>query len=194
MMNFNPMAINNNNIYSNFYNHTTNIFYIYDTIDDSIYTNIIQHLDSEITKQQNAKDPKITLDICSYGGYANTCFNLLSRIEEAKKHNIIVKTIVRSQVASAGSVLAMAGTKGHRAIGKYASHGIHLGKSWVTAVQNDIELNRVYSERKREFDTVRELYNTYAKIPKLEEKLAGGDYYEVYGQNLIDFGLADVFI
>lgn len=175
---------------SNFYED--NNFYIYGEFDESIATNIIPKLIKQIEEKKKFKDAKISFYISSDGGYAHILQSLLSLFEKAKKEGIIVETYVFANAYSCGSLLACAGTKGHRYIGEYAEHMCHLGAAGMFA-SNDIQHERESLRIKAHFNFVRAIYKKYATIKDLE-KVIHDDSYFIRGKDIITNGLADKVI
>ena len=177
-------------IYLNTYSNNT--VYIHDFFNDSLAL-ILPNIDFIINEQKNKKEGgKIIFDICSNGGYAYILKELLNRVEYAKSQNIIVETIVRSQAYSCGSMLAISGTKGHRYIGEYAEHLVHLGSVGMR-VQNNTELSRINNRLQRHFDFAKNIYKKYANIENLDTKIEDDSWY-IYGEDCIKQDMADKFL
>ncbi len=175
---------------ANFYED--NNFYIYGDFDDTIATNIVPKLIKQIAEKKKVKDAKITFYISSDGGYVHALLNLLSLFEQAKKDGIIIETFVFANAYSCGSLLACAGTKGHRYIGEFAEHLCHLGSIGMH-VTNDVEHEREGERVKAHFNFVRSIYKRYANIKKLEEVIHDDSYF-IRGKEIISNGLADKMI
>ncbi len=170
-----------------------NGFYIYGEFDDTIMTNIVPALIKEIEYQKNLKESKIKFYINSNGGIADILFNLLSLIESAKKENIVVETYVFGKAYSCGSLLACAGTKGHRFIGEYAEHLCHLGSTSSGSITNPIESKRMQERIDSHFKDIKSIYKKYASIKNLD-KVIENDRYFIRGDDIITNGLADKII
>ena len=172
--------------------YSNNIVYIHDLFNDSLAL-ILPNIDFIINEQKNKKEGgKIIFDICSNGGYAYILKELLNRVEYAKSQGIIVETIVRSQAYSCGSMLAISGTKGHRYIGEYAEHLVHLGSAGMR-VQDNTEFSRMKDHIQRHFDLVKNVYKKYANIENLDTKIENDSWY-IYGEDCIKQGMADKFL
>jgi ATP-dependent protease ClpP protease subunit len=167
-------------------------FYIYGEFDESIATNIIPKFIKQIEEKKRIKEGKITFYISSNGGYAYILQSLLSLFERAKKEGIIVETHVYANAYSCGSLLACAGTKGHRYIGEYAEHLCHLGAAGMY-VTNDVQHERESQRVRAHFDFVRSTYKKYASIKGLD-KVIHDDSYFIRGKDIIANGLADKMI
>lgn len=168
-------------------------YYIHGAFDETISLEIMPKLIKDIEDKKKAKDAKIKFYIASNGGITYHLKNLLSLFELAKADDIIIETYVFSHAYSCGSMLACAGTKGYRFIGENAEHLCHLGASSSGWVRNDTESDRMSSRIKRHFDFVRRTYKKYASIKNLA-KVIHDDNYFLYGQEIIDNGLADSFL
>jgi ATP-dependent protease ClpP protease subunit len=169
-----------------------NSVFIYGDFGDSIAKDVIPDLLKEIEKQSKLKDGKIKIYIDSNGGYTRYLFNMLAVIEDAKKKGIIVETYVFGYAYSCGSMLACAGSKGHRYISYLAEHLCHLGFAGAGA-SNDVELERGRERVQAHFDKVRNLYRKYANLKDLENVIKF-DHYFIRGAEIIENGLADHFV
>lgn len=166
--------------------------FIHGGFDETISFDVLSEFDKLIKDETDKKEGKITIDICSSGGYIRDLLNLLSRVELAKSSGITVETIVSSYAYSCGSMLACSGTKGHRFVFEHSEHLCHLGSAGFR-VYNDIELDREIEGVKYHFDFVRSTYKKYANIPELS-KVIKDDRLFVRGDKIIKWGLADKFI
>jgi len=165
------------------------ILYIHGDFDYTISQHVIPAFYQLIEREKNKKEGKIIIDINSYGGLTQYLHQLLGMVEKAKKENIIIETRVLSYAFSCGSMLACAGTKGHRFIGESSEHLCHLGAGGAYA-KNDTELERQTEFVKAHFDFVRDHYKKHANIPDLK-KVIKDDSLFIRGQKIIDYGLAD---
>jgi len=166
--------------------------FIHGNFEDNISKEVIPQLIKRIEEEKLKKQGKIQFYIDSNGGYTRYLMDLLGLIENAKDNGVIIETFVFSYAYSCGSMLACAGTKGHRYIGEHAEHLCHLGQTGTGGVKNDTELERRASRSKSHFDFVRKLYKKYAKIKDLEKAIANDDYF-IRGKDIITNGLADKF-
>ena len=169
------------------------VFYIYGVFDESIAKEIIPNLIKEVDKQSGIKNGKIIIYIDSPGGYAHFLYSMLALIEKAKKNGVIVETHAYSYAYSCASMLACSGSKGHRYISFLSQNLPHLGAGSTGIVKNDVELERSSNRIQRHFNTVRDLYKKYANIPDLENIIKFDDFF-IYGQQIIDYGLADIMV
>lgn len=167
-------------------------FYILGEFDDTISRHVTPYLVKEIDKKSGEKDAKIRFYINSIGGYVKNLQELLSLIDLAKSRGIIVETYVLKEASSCGSLLAIYGTKGHRYVGRYATHLVHLGSAG-THVRNEIEFARQNEDVKAHFKFIKDMYKTHAKIKDLDKHIKD-DWFFVRGQDMIKLGLADKFI
>jgi ATP-dependent protease ClpP protease subunit len=169
-----------------------NSVFIYGDFGDSIAKDVIPALIKEVEKQKERKEGKIKFYIDSNGGYTRYLYNLLAIIEDAKKKGIIIETYVFGYAYSCGSMLACAGSKGHRYISYLAEHLCHLGFAGATAA-NDVELERGKERVQAHFDKVRNLYRKYANLKDLDNVIKF-DHHFIRGADIIENGLADHFV
>ena len=148
---------------------TSNTFFIGD-FDDSMEYKLLE-IRHAISEQASLSNGKIELIICSEGGYAGYAWALVDLMERAKLAGVTVVTVVSGEAFSCGSVVAVAGSPGHRYIGHNAEHLVHLG-SVSSHVTTDMQHSRQAAYTKRHFNRVLNHYRKYANIPDLEESLA----------------------
>lgn len=166
--------------------------YIYGVFDDSISKYIVPDLLKLIEDKKRIKKSSIHFYIESCGGYTYLLKILLAIIENAKNAGVIIKTFTFSMAYSCGSLLACAGTKGHRYISHDSENLLHLGGAGSCSIRTDKQLERYSTKAKSHFDFVREIYKKYAKVKDLEKVIKDDNYY-IRGQEIIDNGLADKF-
>lgn len=172
--------------------HNDGKFYIHGKFDDSISTEIIPMLIKEIKKKENIRGATIEIHISSYGGEVRKLQELLGWVEYAKSKGITIETYALSCAYSCGSMLACAGTQGHRYISENSDNLLHLG-SISGAMETDLQAERIMRRAEKHFDFVRRLYKKYAKVKNLNAVIKD-DNYLLYGQEIIDNGLADKFL
>jgi ATP-dependent protease ClpP protease subunit len=170
-----------------------NNVFIYGEFNESIANTVVPALLEEIKKQKKLKEGKIRFYIDSNGGYTRYLYILLALIEDAKKSGIIIETYVFSYAYSCGSMLAAAGTKGHRYVSSHAEHLCHLGFASTGYVGNDVQLNRGAERAKDHFNKVRSLYRKYAKLKNLEASIENDNLF-IRGRDIIRNGLADKMV
>ena len=163
-------------------------FFIHGLVDETIATEILPALTSEIEKKRKEKDASIQVYIDTNGGQACYTKSILTLFERAKSYDIDIETYVFARAYSAGSLIACAGTK--RFVGPYAEHLCHLGSTTTKRMINDTELEREKQRAQNHDATVREIYTRYARIKNLEEVIRDDSLF-IRGQDLIDNGLAD---
>lgn len=168
-------------------------FFIFGEFDSTISTNVIPKLRKAIEDKKEKKNQIIKFIISSHGGYSHILKDLLGLFEIAKSHEIILETYVSSHAYSCGSMLACAGTKGHRNISEYAYHLCHLGAGSTGFVKNDVELQRGAKFLQDHFDFVRSVYKKYAKIKDLEKVIHDDNFY-LNAEDCLNNGLADKII
>jgi len=170
-----------------------NTFYFNDDFNDHMYAKLFHPLKQKIDTGKGYKDFTIELQIHSNGGCAKCLYAFLSLIDYAKSEEVTISTIVTSKAYSCGSMLACAGSKGHRYISHYAEHLVHLGSVGGVRVYNDVELERIGQYSKRHFDRARDHYKKHSRIKKLNKVIAS-DWLFFMGDEIIENGLADKFI
>jgi ATP-dependent protease ClpP protease subunit len=167
--------------------------YIYGVFDDSIAKSVIPDLVKEIEAKKSKRDAKISFFIDSNGGETRYLFNLLALVEMAKAAGITIETNVFGHAYSCGSLLAAAGTKGHRRISWLAEHLCHLGSASTGVVVNEVELSRGAERVASHFERVRTLYKKYANLENLEDAIKFDNHF-IRGEAIIKNGLADSFV
>jgi ATP-dependent protease ClpP protease subunit len=169
------------------------VVYIYGDFDDTIAKSVIPDLMKLVKEQEEKKNPIIKIYIDSNGGYTRYLYSLLAILEQAKAKGIVIETYVYAYAYSCGSLLACAGTKGHRHISYLAEHCCHLGQASMGNLINDVELERAKERVQSHFDKVRNLYRKYANLKDLENQIKFDNWF-LRGQEIIDNGLADKFV
>lgn len=164
------------------------MFFIGD-FDDSLENTIIIPLTTEIKKQAEYKHGQIDLVINSIGGYLHLVNHMIELVEIAKREGVKVRTIVPDIAYSAGSMLAITGTKGERYVGKRAEHLVHYGQimSFETTEQ---QVDRFTAHKKRLFKANFEHYQKYCKIPNLSQQMLDDGYF-VTAKDAIKYDMAD---
>lgn len=170
-----------------------NVFFLTD-FDDEMEGSIVLPLIREIQKQKNYKYGRIDLHINSHGGYKHLVFQLVSLVELAKREGIIVRTIVSDIAYSAGSVLAIAGTPGHRYIERGAEHLIHYGITGSMETTPE-QLVRNTAQKSSGFKKIKRHYLQYTNLdgPTLDT-LMNDDSAFIAGPKCIKWGLADEYM
>lgn len=167
-----------------------NLFYTGD-FDESLEDMMIP-LIQEIQKQKVLKYGRIDLYINSFGGYAHVVNALVELVENAKSEDITVRTIVPSIAFSAGSMLAIAGTPGHRYIARTAEHLVHYGNIG-SSESTPTQVERYNKWKTRDFKNTLAHYKKYCNIPNIEEHLKDDGYF-VTASEAIKWGLADHYM
>ena len=130
-----------------------------------------------------------TVLINSVGGDVDVLAAFLDVFEWHKDAGRTVTTYVSGVAASAGSMLACAGSKGSRYISPRSYHLVHYG-----AVELDVttpeSFVREYTHFQGGFAQVVNHYTRYAHIPDLTEALKSDSLY-VYPTEALEWGLAD---
>lgn len=168
-----------------------NIFLIGD-FDDSLETDVILPLTTEIQNQRRFKDGQIDLYINSFGGYAHLVFHLIELVELAKREGIVVRTIVPSVAFSAGSMLAVTGSPGERYISRNGEHLIHYGRTG-SVEETPKQIERWTAYKSRDFKNTILHYNKYSDVPNLDSEMMDDGFF-VPAAKCIKYGLADKYI
>jgi ATP-dependent protease ClpP protease subunit len=170
-----------------------NRFYIGD-FDESL-SGIESELRDEIDRQARWSSKGgglIELYIGSYGGDAHLMFRIVELVELAKRKGVTVRTIVWSHAYSAGSVLAVAGTKGERYIARTAEHLPHYGTFGGYRIKTPQQIDRTSEQYRRWTGHLLAHYKKHANIPDLEEHLKD-DMFFIPADKAIEWGLADKY-
>lgn len=170
-----------------------NKFFILHHFNDELRKGIIVPLTDKIYELARIKDSEIDIYINSRGGDAMVCMHIISLIEYAKSKGITVRTIVLDTAFSAGSMVAIAGTKGERYIARTAEHVAHYGhhSGWTESTPLQTERNAEY--KKRWFAKVRGHYKKYAKIPNLNKAMDDDSFFIPANQAIL-WGMADKYM
>ena len=167
-------------------------YFINGEFDDEMRKDVVWNLEKHINELKDKKSATLTFYISSPGGDANLLLDLVELFEQAKKHGIVIKTIITSHAYSAGSMLAIAGTKGERYIAKYAEHLAHYGQWGGRRFSDPVHMDRENEFYKRWNATMVDFYNKYSKIPDIKEKLSSDGLY-ITAEESIKWGLADKY-
>ena len=170
--------------------HEKNWFLISD-FDDEL-EDIIIPLTREIQNQSEKNGGSINIIINSYGGYVHTAVTIVELMEMAKAQGVLVRTIVPAAAMSAGSYVAIAGTKGERYIGKIAEHLVHHGQ--ISSLETTFkQIDRFTAWKERSFKYGLAHYRKYCNIPDLETQLMDDGFF-VTAKECIKWGLADKYL
>lgn len=171
--------------------HEDNVFFIGD-FDDSLERDVIIPLTLEIQKQAKMKEGQIDLYINSFGGYGHLVMHLIELVEAAKRQDVVVRTIVPNAAFSAGSMLAVTGTRGERYISKHADHLVHYGSiASFETTPKQIERWKKWKERQFQYSITH--YEKYCSIPDLKENIQDDGFF-VTARDSIRWGLADKYM
>lgn len=169
-----------------------NTYFINGTFNDEMRSQVIWNLEKHINELKEKKNPILTFYISSHGGNGYLLLDIVSLFERAKANGIIIRTIVTSHAYSAGSMLAIAGTKGERYISEYAEHLAHYGSFDGVTKYTPLQVEREYEHTKRWNDTMIKHYNKYSKIPDIKNKLKDDSFFITAAES-IEWGLADKY-
>lgn len=170
-----------------------NVFFLAD-FDDNMEATIVLPLIREIQKQREKKNGRIDLYINSFGGYRHLVFQLISLVRLAQREGIVVRTIVPDIAYSAGSILAVTGTKGERYIEKTAEHLIHYGNTG-SAESTPEQVERTYAQKKLGFSKILRHYQDNTNLDASDlDQLMNDDQGFIPANRCIKWGLADKYM
>src|SRR6478735_768803 len=146
--------------------------------DETTYELMIPLINFVYSNKSSVVSRNLYLYINSSGGDAHRAFALVELIREAKARGITVHTQVLSDAHSAGSLVAVSGSVGHRKVAKRASYLVHYGEADAAAKSPD-ELARIYNAWQYHFETIRNTYTENTNIPVdfLDEVLSADNYH-----------------
>jgi ATP-dependent protease ClpP protease subunit len=167
-----------------------NVFHISD-FDDALEQQMVP-FHREIQRQRALQGGYIDVWVNSFGGYAHVVYQLVELFELAKRNGVIIRTMVPSLAASAGSMLAVAGSEGHRFIAKSAEHLVHYG-SIGSVETTPTQIERYNAMKRRDFKNTLAHYKKYCNIPNIEDHLRDDGFY-IIARDSLRWGLADHYI
>lgn len=170
-----------------------NRFYIAGEFNTDMETAVIPALRKAIDNQANLKDGSIEFWISSNGGNGLALVQMVELVELAKRKGLTVRTIVASHAYSAGSMLAITGTKGERYISRYADHLPHYGSFDGYRKTTPLQVERHAEHWRHWTGLILDHYRRYADIPDLEKKLRDDDLW-VPAEQCIEWGMADKYM
>lgn len=173
--------------------HDGNRFYILGSFTDELNETIVVPLRREIDTRSRTFDAEIEIYINSNGGRADICLHLVALVELAKSRGITVKTIVPYNAYSAGSMLAITGSKGYRYIAQTAEHLIHYGTFDGYTKTTPIQIERTADFYKRWNKTLIGHYKKYSNVPKIEEHIKDDNFW-IPAKDCIKWSLADKYM
>ena len=157
--------------------------------DESLLTVTVPSVTEEIYNQARYIDGRIDLWITSPGGDWDVLKHLVELVELAKRSGVVVRTIVPSKAYSAGSMLAVAGTKGERYIGKDGEHMVHYGYM-ATGESTPLETKRTSDWKNEGWKQIERHYKKYCNIPDLQEHMKN-DWGFIKARKCLEYGMAD---
>ncbi len=166
--------------------------FIINEFDDGLQS-LLPELTHEIKLQQQIKDGTIDLWITSPGGDWHVYKHILELVEIAKRSGVIVRTIVPSIAYSAGSMLAIVGSPGHRYISRGAEHLVHYGTVGIIEESTPLQSSRAAAWKSSSFKQVVKHYNIYANIPDIEKHISD-DLFFIPASKCKQWKLADKYI
>lgn len=135
---------------------------------------------------------EVQFNISSIGGASWVLQDILHEVYSMQKAGYIVKTHVSSHAFSCGSLLAVAGSSGHRTMSAFAEHLVHYGSGTSTSY-SPIELQRDAERLQRHFDFVEGVYRKHCKIPNLK-KLIETDGLFITAEQALEWRMVDEIV
>lgn len=146
------------------YNNTIYLNYELDRDTQVKFTRQLEKLcEKELLKPEKERN-NVKIKITSYGGSAYGLFAIISKFEHYQEKGIVIETHVDGFTASAGSKIAMAGSKGHRYITRYGRMLVHqtqLYKRGYSTLQEEI---KGAEDCLKDWDTVKEIFKKHSKL------------------------------
>lgn len=152
---------------------------------------IFREFDSELLEmvpelyECAGKTRYVEVYINSSGGSTNVLKTFLDAFKHLKKNGVTVSTFVTGNASSAASMLAVAGSPGHRYISETASHYVHYG-TVKNKSHNPVELRQELEDADRAFKFIEEHYYEFADGLVVENT---GKYFTA--EESVNWGLAD---
>lgn len=165
---------------------------------DAIMIDLVNLIKRKIVKAAANPDPEdapsIEFWINSMGGDSHKAFALVELMEWAKGAGVHVNTVVLSEAASSGSIVACAGSKGLRRTTRNALWLMHYGDVDIQAT-SPVDLRRQATTYLTHFNHVRQHYinNSKHNAEFWEGRLAT-DNYTITGVDAVGLGLADGYL
>lgn len=154
-------------------------------------TDVNQHSASLLVAQMlflesQAPDKPINFYINSPGGSVTAGMSIYDTMQFIK---CPIHTMVMGQAASMGSLLASAGTAGHRCILPYARHMIHQPLGGASGQASDVEIQ--YKELQHWKEILTQIYEIHTKQPykKLMTDMDRDNF--MSAKDAVAYGLAD---
>lgn len=142
----------------------------------------------------DADPPHIEFWINSMGGDSHRAFALVDLIEWAKGAGVRVNTVVLSEAASSGSIVAVAGSKGYRRCTPGSQYMAHYGSVEISAM-DPADLGRQTAVYQRHFERIHKHYTKYSNhdVTWWAGRMAT-DNLSFDGYEAVELGLADGFL
>jgi len=170
-----------------------NNFYINGEIGDSFAKEIVQPFIKEVSRQSNlckecGKRDGLNIFITSIGGSLEQAFDLISYIEKAKSLGLTVRTYVTSMACSAGSMIAVTGSK--RYVSSRAYYHLHYARGGSYSHNPEMIDRNTENAHFVQGELVK-VYKKYTKLKGIEKKLLADNFMINGGEEIIRWGLAD---
>lgn len=148
----------------------------------------------ELVDAVYSDDEQLEFWINSEGGDASRAFSVVALMEVAKARGKQVHTYVLHGAHSSGSIVAVAGSKGHRKVAVRGSYLLHYGQTDVVA-SGPVELQRIVDANARHFLTLHKHYMDSTEIDPatLDDFLLHDNFY-LTAEDAVRLGFADEYL
>ena len=167
-------------------------FFILGEFDEVLIESVVVPLTKKIDELAKVRDAKLMVTINSPGGDGYIVMHIVQLLELAKAKGITVQTVVPQVAFSAGSILAVAGSEGHRYIGRTAEHLIHYGSIAARSL-TPLQVERQAEYQKRWFAKLLGHYEKYAKVPNLATQIKDDNFFTT-AADCLKWSLADKYM
>jgi ATP-dependent protease ClpP protease subunit len=123
--------------------------------------------EKELPKSQKERK-NIKIRTCSPGGSIPAVMAMVTYMEDLQEKGLIIETYGEGFVASGGSKILAAGSKGHRYITRYGNvlfHQPQLGKFGYSTLQEDI---KSVEQSKRDWEQLKTMIRKHTKFTEQE--------------------------
>lgn len=170
-----------------------NTFFIneFDESMDQVLLDVAKSIHEQNAYHKHNPAKILNFFINSEGGDATRAFSLVALMEHAKGLGFQVNTTVLSDAHSAGSIVAVAGSKGLRSIAPGGNYMLHYGEVDVTA-NGPVSLERITAANQIHFKRIKNHYLKYTDLSSDElESLVQWDNAYIGVEHALQWGLAD---
>ncbi len=167
-------------------------FFLFGDVDSEMVSKFAEPFSQAIDEQKLLEKKVLTIYIQGPGGYVDAAQTILGLIHLAQSSGITVRTIALGEVASASSMIAVAGSPKHRYIAPHAEHVLHFGSAYTDG-ETPVEIERSTKRIKRHFKWIESFYTNRCDIPNLGKHLQYDQYY-LTARQCLKYKLADKII